>query len=135
MSNPKLVSEIKEEGEKMKYQKINFKFGDIIPKGTKVKFKEEKQSYTVRASNIVFAICTKPHNCNKTVLYTIIDWYKKIRNRENLIFCMGAETDKQCEEMLERLTTGQSAVSHRGFLCLDIEGFLLPRQSDKGVKK
>lgn len=96
-----------------------------IPVGSKIKFEEERQSYTVRASNIHFTICTKPFNAKKTVLYTIIDWYQNIRGAENLIFGFGAETDEQCNEMLERLTQGRSEISHRNNIPLKIEKLLL----------
>jgi len=92
-----------------------------IPVGCLVKFEEEKQRYTVMASNVAFAICTKPMNAHKTVLYTIIDWGHDIRGRENLVFGMGAETQEQCEEMLERLTSGDSEVSERNDIPLKIE--------------
>jgi len=92
-----------------------------IPEGSKIKFVEEKQAYTVRASNVAFAVCTKPMNANKTVLYTIIDWNDGVRGPENLIFGEGAETDKQCREMLERLTNGESEVSSRNYIALIIE--------------
>jgi hypothetical protein len=84
-----------------------------IPVGTKIKFAEEKQRYTLRASNVAFAICTKPMNALKTVLYTIIDWNNDIRGAENLIFSLGAETDDECKQMLERLTQGETEVSSR----------------------
>lgn len=85
-----------------------------IPVGAKIWFAEEKQGYTVRASNVAFCVCTKPMNALSTVLYTIIDWQLNERNRENLIFGAGAETDQECEEMLERLTSGDSEISQRG---------------------
>jgi hypothetical protein len=88
--------------------------------GSKVKFTEEKQAYTVRASNIAFAICTKPFNAQKTVLYTIIDWMNNRRGTENLVFGRGVETDEECQEMLERLTQGDSAVSERNNIPLKI---------------
>jgi len=89
--------------------------------GSKIKFKEEKQRYTVQASNDLFAVCTKPFNAQKTVLYTVIGWEENVRGTENLIFGMGAETRKQCEEMLERLTTGETEISHRNRTELKIE--------------
>jgi len=89
--------------------------------GSKIKFAEEKQNYTVRASNVCFAICTKPMNDLKTVLYTIIDWKEYIRGTEDLIFGMGAETDKACEAMLDRLTQGESMVSSRNRIPLNIQ--------------
>jgi hypothetical protein len=93
----------------------------ILPVGSKVKFIEEQQSYTVQASNIAFSVCTKPFNCRKTVLYTIIDWIKNIRGTESLVFGFGAETRDQCCEMLQRLTDGETEVSYRNNIPLHIE--------------
>lgn len=100
-------------------------FGDLmefrkIPVGAKIWFRGEKQGYTVRASNVAFCILTKPFNAQKTVLYTIIDWESGIRGAENLVFGFGAETDEQCNEMLQRLTDGESEVSSRNYVDLDI---------------
>lgn len=102
-----------------------------IPVGSKIWFASEKQGYTVRASNVAFAVLTKPFNAQKTVLYTIIDWESGVRGAENLIFGMGAETDKDCQEMLERLTQGESEVSNRNYVDLDIVKF--QRVGDKKV--
>jgi hypothetical protein len=60
----------------------------------------------VQARNERFLVCTKPFNCRKTVLYTIVDLVEKIRGLEGLVFGMGAETREECEEMLERITKG-----------------------------
>lgn len=102
--------------------------------GDKIKFKAEKQRYTIQAMNERYLICTKPFNPMHTVLYTIVDLEKQIRGRENLVFGMGAETTEQCEEMLERLTIGtedgmKSEISHRNYLTLDIENICPPPSS------
>jgi hypothetical protein len=89
--------------------------------GDKIKFRGEKQRYTVQACNERFAVCNKPFNARKTVLYTVIDFEQKIRGTENLILGMGAETQEQCEEMLGRLITGDTQVSRRNQVPLDIE--------------
>jgi len=89
--------------------------------GTKIKFTSEKQRYTVQASNRRFAVCTKPLNVQRTVLYTIIDFKEGVRGTENLIFCAGFETRKLCEEALGRLERGESEVSYRNRIPLDIE--------------
>ena len=89
--------------------------------GDKIKFKSEKQRYTVQACNDRFVVCTKPFNPKKTVLYTVIDFERNVRGRENLVFGMGAETRKQCEEMLERLASGDSEVSYRHWQTLDLD--------------
>lgn len=92
-----------------------------LPLNGKVKFAEEKQRYTVRATNVAFSVLTKPMNAKNTVLYTIVDWNNNIRGTENLVFGMGAETDEECQEMLDRLTSGESEVSHRNRIKLNIE--------------
>lgn len=108
--------------------------------GQKIKFRREKQRFTVRACNERFAICTKPFNPRHTVIYTIIDLQEGVRGTENLVFGMGAETDEQCQEMLKRLTTleghdyvhFQTEVSHRNRVPLDIESYSSSQDSRKG---
>ncbi len=88
--------------------------------GDKIRFIGERNPYSIRACNERFAVCTKPFAPRHTVLYTVIDFEQQIRGTENLVFGMGAETDEQCTEMLERLTVGDSEVSHRNRVPLDI---------------
>lgn len=97
-----------------------------VPVGAKIWFEGEKQGYTVRASNVAFCVCTKPFNAQKTVLYTVIDWEQDIRGTENLVFGMGAESDEDCEEMLERLTLDETEVSHRNRVPLNIVKYRNP---------
>lgn len=92
-----------------------------LKKGDKVWFPGQKQGYTVRVRNHRYIICTKPFNLRKTVIYTIIDMKEQIRGTENLIFCMGFETDKQCEEALQRLIKGESEITRRNRVPLVIE--------------
>ncbi len=92
-----------------------------MKQGNKVWLSGDKKPYTVRAVNDLFAVLTKPFNLKKTVLYTIIDFKKQIRGTENLIFCMGFESDDDCNEALARLTSGESEVSHRNYVQLIIE--------------
>jgi hypothetical protein len=101
------------------------------PVGAKLWFEGEKQGYTVRASNVAFAICTKPFNARNTVLYTIVDWEQGIRGAENLVFGSGAETDQECEEMLERLTNGESEVSGRNYTKLKLVKYTDPMLKGK----
>ena len=93
----------------------------LLPVGAKVRFAGERRRYTVRAANERFAICTKPFAAVHGALYTIIDFDQKIRGRENLIFCLGFITDEQCQEALERLSAGETEISHRHYVALDIE--------------
>lgn len=97
----------------------NSKYIAQVKPGSLIKFEKETRSYRVKACNKKFAIATKPHF--GTVLYTIVDWEQNIRGRENLIFCMGFEKVKSCEEALERLTNNESAVSTRYYCQLDIQ--------------
>ena len=87
--------------------------------GTKIWFIEEKRPYKVRAKNNRYLVCTKPLNIHKTVLYTVVDLQENIRGTENLIFGMGAETDEDCIEMIERLGT-ETEVSYRNRVELNI---------------
>lgn len=89
--------------------------------GDKVWFPGEKRPYKVRARNNRYVICTKPFNLKQTVLYTIIDLLKGVRGTENLIFCMGFETDEQCRDALLRLINGESEISRQNRAELDIE--------------
>ena len=96
------------------------------PVGAKLWFRGEKQGYTVRVSNVAFAICTKPFNARKTVLYTIVDWEQGIRGPENLVFGLGAETDEQLKDMLEGLSNGESEVSTSRHAKIDLVKYTDP---------
>ena len=89
-----------------------------INKGDKIYVASYKHPFKVRSANKRFAICTKPQF--GTVLYFIIDLKEGVRGTEDLIFGCGAETDKQCDEMLSRLTSGETEVSYRNRINLDI---------------
>lgn len=94
--------------------------------GDKLKFAEEKRPFKIRALNSRFVICTQPFNLKKTVFYTVIDLKKNIRGTENLIFGMGAETHNECIEMLQRLTAGETDISHRNNIKCNIERIIKP---------
>jgi hypothetical protein len=96
-----------------------------IQVGSKLFFEKEVKPYTVKAYDGRFAICTKPFNLRKTVMYTIVDLEKQIRGTENLIFCMGFEETEDCENALQRLREGDSEISHRNRVPLDIVRVIL----------
>lgn len=83
----------------------------VVPVGTKIWFDSD---------NAAFVILTKPFNIDKTVLYTIIDWELGIRGPSNLIFNIGVETDEECLELLDMLTNGETEVSSRRCVELNI---------------
>lgn len=86
----------------------------VIPLvGALVWVEREKRPYRVRARNDRYAVCTKPFNARRTVLYCILDAVDGRRAPEDLIFGFGAETDEQCAEMLQRVTVGDSGLSRR----------------------
>lgn len=88
--------------------------------GNKVIFRSESGEFVVRACDERFAICTQPYERLNTVYYTIIDLEKDIRGTENYVLCFGLEDDEDCNDALLRLQSGESAVSHRNYVDLDI---------------
>ena len=94
-----------------------------ISVGSKIKFAGERLRYTVQARSDRYVICTKPFNPRKTVLYSIIDFERNVRGRDNLIFGMGYETRQQCEDNLAQMTREDCPVevSRRNFVELEIE--------------
>jgi hypothetical protein len=95
--------------------------------GDRVKFSEERLSYTVRARSPRFLVCTKPFSPRKTVIYTVVDLREGVRGTENLIFGAGAETQEQCDEMLRRLEGADTElgfpteVSRRNRVALNVD--------------
>jgi hypothetical protein len=78
--------------------------------GDRVKFSEEKSAYTVQARNERYLICTKPFNPKRTVIYSIVDLMEGIRGPDNMIFGMGYESRRDCEERLADLMNEESMV-------------------------
>lgn len=87
----------------------------------KIKFKEERKPYSIVTRDDRFMICTKPFNLQNTVIYTIVDLEQKIRGTENLVFGLGAKTLEECTDMLNRLRNGESEISKRNYVDLNIE--------------
>lgn len=97
--------------------------------GMRVEFRGERRAYTVRAANERYAVCTKPFAPRRTVIYTIVDLERRIRGTEGLIFCMGFESDDDCLAALDRLASGESEVSRRNRVPLEIERIMNSAQS------
>ena len=97
--------------------------------GDKIKFKSEKQRYTVKAKSDRYLICTKPFNPQKTVLYTIVDLKRLVRGPNNLVFNMYDYTvQEDIDECLKKLVGDKKnndmdalEVSHRHGIQLDVE--------------
>lgn len=100
---------------------MKYKVGDLI------KFKSEKQRYTIRACDDRFIIATKPFNLKRTYLYTIIDLEEGIRGADNW-YCKFDYSDpeeaKKCIQLLnlDPLRGFNSvSISFRSRMDLDIE--------------
>lgn len=89
--------------------------------GDKVYIPNQKRPYRVRARDDRYIICTKPYNPERTVLYFIIDLVDKWRAPDNMVFCMGYETDEDCNARLKELQEGKIELSRRRGIPLDIE--------------
>jgi len=92
-----------------------------IKVGDKIYIPNQKKSYTVKARDDRYIICTKPFNPKHTVLYFIIDIVDKWRAPDNMIFCSGYETDEDCQERLKELQDGIIELSIRRGIKLDID--------------
>lgn len=89
--------------------------------GDKVYIPNEKRPYTVQARDERYIICTKPFAAQHTVLYFIVDLVEKKRGPDNLVFCLGYETQEECIDALQELKQGDIAVSRRRGIPLDID--------------
>lgn len=89
--------------------------------GDKVYIPNEKRPYRVRARDDRYIICTKPYNPQNTVLYFIVDLVEKWRAPDNMIFCSGYESDKDCNDRLKELQNGIIELSVRRGVPLDID--------------
>ena len=89
--------------------------------GDKVYIPTDKRPYRVRARDDRYIICTKPFNIKHTVLYFIIDLVDRWRAPDNMVFCFGYETDKDCMDRLKELQEGKIELSQRRGIPLDIE--------------
>lgn len=87
--------------------------------GDSVYIPDEDETYTVRARDDNFIICTRPYE--DTVAYFIIDLEEKRRGPDNIVFGSGYETDEQCEDRLKELQTDEIEISMRYGINLDIE--------------
>ena len=94
-----------------------------IEVGSKIFFGEDKNPFTVKAKNERFAICTKPFNLKKTVLYTIVDFEERIRGVDSFVFgvydyAIQADIDK----VLGGLADGTIGISYSNRVPLEIKG-------------
>lgn len=89
--------------------------------GDKVYIPSHKRPFRAKARDDRYIICTKPFNAQHTVIYFIVDLIDKWRAPDNLIFCLGYETDEDCQERLQQLQNGEIGLSWRRGIPLDID--------------
>ena len=83
--------------------------------GDKIKLGNQKQRFTVKAINNRYAILTKPFNLKHTVIYTIIDFKERKRNRNNLVFNIyDYSKQEDIDQCLKDLESGEVELSYRG---------------------
>lgn len=89
---------------------------DRLYEGDKVWFLGERQGYTVQAAsdNGRYAVCTKPFNARKTVLYCVVDFVDQVRGVDNTIGnSYGYTTKTDCKVACRLFTFGWLEFSHR----------------------
>lgn len=74
-----------------------------IKVGDKIKFKSERQRYTVRACDERFVIATKPFNLQKTYIYTIVDLLENKRSSDNYYCRFDYEDEQEAQKALKLL--------------------------------
>lgn len=74
----------------------------------KIKFKGEKQRYTVQAAGKRYLVCTKPFNARKTVLYTIIDLKEEVRTESSQFIEIRSSVASTCDYIITMLEKAQN---------------------------
>jgi hypothetical protein len=88
--------------------------------GDKVKISGHKKPWTVKALSERYAILTTPFNPKRTVLYTIIDFKYRVRNRNNLVFNIyDYKAQEDIDQCLKDLESGEVELSKRGLVKLE----------------
>lgn len=97
--------------------------------GDKIKFKTEKQRYTIRACNDRFIIATKPFNPQRTFMYTIVDLQENLRAADNW-YCRYDYTQTSISiTAINELMSGDIELSHRSRMELDLERIDVDKKS------
>lgn len=88
----------------------------------KIYFKSEKKPYRVKAFDGRYAICTKPFNLQKTVIYTIIDFKENKRSSDSYgkYGKYKYSLQEDIDEALKALKSGEMTLSVKNAIDLDI---------------
>ena len=98
-----------------KYKVVNMSQLDIKV-GSKLKFSNDRLWFAVMAISDKFAVC----DSKGAKYHTIVDFNKKIRGDDNLVFHNGYDTKELCEARLSELESGDLEISHRNNVPLEI---------------
>lgn len=85
-----------------------------VQPGDKIGFAEERNSYTVQAvsSDGRWAVCTKEFAACDTVIYTVVDFQRQVRGRDDH-HGLGYGSREQCENACAMFESGEAEHSHR----------------------
>lgn len=89
--------------------------------GDMVYVPDEDEPYKVKVRDDRYIICTKPYKPMDTVKYFIVDLKEMRRGPDNMVFCSGYETTRQCKHRLHELQKGKIEVSQRYGIMLDVD--------------
>jgi hypothetical protein len=110
--------------------KTNLDFRALLQVGCKVQVTRDKKPYTVKAFDGRYAICTKPFNLKKTVLYFIIDFHENVRGPNNLVFNIyDYAIQEEINNCMVDLKKGELKISHRNRVDLDIISVTPPKSN------
>lgn len=97
----------------------------VLRVGSRIKFAEDEQPFTIRAASRRWGVCTRPFveqdredfeydGDDAPPVYTIIDWDNMVRGRHNLILNpFKFDTEHGCLECLAALEAGECELSGR----------------------
>lgn len=102
--------------------KLNAEVGD------RIKFKNAKQSFLIRACDERFIIATKPFNAKNTFFYTIVDLQENCRGGDNW-YCKYDYENDDLTECLELLHKGEIYSTHRSRIDLDFEKIIKAKRT------
>ncbi len=90
--------------------------------GQRIKFKAEKQRYTIVGKTDRYLICIKPFNARRMYLYTIVDLVEQERGPDRWVLGKYFYDDPEdVAECLKDLESGECKLSPRRSITLDFD--------------
>jgi hypothetical protein len=94
-----------------------------LSSGDRIKFKDDRRAFVVRATSPNFAVCTRQADFRPKgeLAYTVVDWRNGVRGPVNVIGQgWDVTTDEQCDELCALLDAGRWKVSQRNWRRIDV---------------